>query len=335
MRIALVNDLELALEALRRVLALEPRHSVAWIARDGEEAVQRAAADRPDLILMDLLMPRLDGVEATRRITATSPCPILVVTGSVSDRPGLVYEALGHGAIDAISLPNLHEPAALAGEALLRRIRQIELISRPSGATGPERPPPGPAGRRPPLIAIGSSTGGPRALADCLAGLPADLPAALVVAQHIEAQFAAGLASWLDQQIPLPVRLAQEGEPPQPGVVLLAGTNDHLVLTRSGQLHYSPEPREEPYRPSVNALFRSLVQAGQPPGQAVLLTGMGRDGADGLLELRQAGWFTVAQSAASCAVYGMPRAAVEQGAACEQLDPAAIGTCLRQRLLNR
>ena len=334
MRIALVNDLGLALQSLQRVLELEPAHRIAWIARDGEEAVQRAAAARPDLILMDLLMPRLNGVEATRRIMAASPCPILVVTGSVGARPGLVYEALGCGAIDAISLPSLEGSAAEAGAALLTRIRRIERLTQPSPSRRGAPRPVAAAGRPalPPLIAIGASTGGPHALAACLAPLPRDLPAALLVAQHIDAQFSAGLAAWLDQQIPLPVRLAQPGERPQAGVVLLAGRNDHLLLQPDGRLGYSPEPREEPYRPSVNRLFRSLLQPGLPPGQAVLLTGMGRDGAAGLLELREAGWHTIAQTAATCAVYGMPRAAIALGAACEQLPPIAMAASLQRHL---
>ena len=162
-----------------------------------------------------------------------------------------------------------------------------------------------------------------------------DLGAAVLVAQHIDAQFSPGLATWLDQQIPLPVRLAQPGERPQAGVVLLAGRNDHLVLQANGCLAYTPDPRDEPYRPSVNRLFRSLLQPGLSPGQAVLLTGMGRDGAAGLLELRQAGWHTIAQNASTCAVYGMPRAAIELGAACEELPPSAIADSLQRRLLRR
>lgn len=317
MRIALVNDTTLALEALRRVLAVEPRHSVVWMARDGAEAVRRAALDRPDLILMDLLMPVMDGVEATRRIMAASPCPILVVTASVGARPSLVYEALGAGALDAISTPALQGPAAEAGAALLRRLRQLErLIQSPQ----PRRP-----SGLPPLVAIGSSTGGPAALVACLEALPATLEAAVLVAQHIEAQFAPGLAHWLDQQIALPVQTVREGDPPRRGVVQLAATNDHLVLRPDGRLGYIREPRHEPYRPSATVLFRSLLQPSVRPGQAVLLTGMGRDGGEGLLALRSAGWHTIAQTAATCAVYGMPRAAVELGAACEQLDPAAIG----------
>jgi two-component system response regulator WspF len=332
-RIALVNDTSLALQALRRVLALEPRLQIAWEARDGVEAVQRAERDRPDLILMDLLMPNLDGVEATRRIMAATPCPILVVTGSVNSRAGLVYEALGHGAIDAIRMPSLVEPAAQAGAALLRRIRQIERLTRPptaeraavgAGATSGERR------ALPPLIAIGSSTGGPAALVACLAPLPAELTAAVLIAQHIEAQFAPGLAHWLDGQIRLPVRPVCEGDPVRAGVVHLAASNDHLVLRGDGRLGYSAEPRQEPYRPSVNRLFHSLLHPAVRPGQAVLLTGMGRDGAAGLLELRKAGWHTYAQTQDSCAVYGMPKAAMDLQAACEQLDPATIGASLRR-----
>jgi two-component system response regulator WspF len=321
MRIALVNDTSLALEALHRVLATEPRHNVAWIARDGEEAVRRTALDRPDLILMDLLMPGMNGVEATRRIMAATPCPILVVTASVNSRPGLVYEALGVGAVDAIRTPSLAEPAAQAGAALLRRIRQLERLNQPRS------PRPG----LPPLIAIGSSTGGPAALASCLGPLPADLEATVLVAQHIEPQFAPGLARWLNDQIALPVEVVCEGEPPKRGVVQLAASHDHLVLRPDGRLAYSPEPRAEPYRPSANVLFNSLLQPWVKPGIAVLLTGMGRDGGQGLLSLRQAGWHTIAQDAASCAVYGMPRAAVELGGAVEVLPPAEIG----RRLLNR
>lgn len=351
MRIALVNDTSLALEALRRVLATEPLHSVAWIARDGEEAVRRTALDRPDLILMDLLMPGMDGVEATRRIMAATPCPILIVTASVGARAGLVYEALGVGALDAIRTPSLLDPPAQAGAALLRRIRQLARLTQPaapgpmpSAVRSPRNPPAGrapacPGGGQPlpsrpllpPLIAIGSSTGGPAALAGCLGPLPATLGAAVLVAQHIEAQFVPGLARWLHDQIALPVEIVREGDPPRRGVVQLAASNDHLILRPDGRLGYSPEPVQEPYRPSVNALFRSLLQPWVKPGVAVLLTGMGRDGGQGMLSLRQAGWHTIAQDEDSCAVYGMPRAAVDLGGAVEVLPPAAIARSLLRR----
>lgn len=326
MRIAIVNDLAIAIEVLRRVVGTDPRHRVLWVARDGAEALVRAQQDRPDLILMDLLMPGMDGVEATRRIMAEAPCPILVVTGSVGHRAGMVFEAMGHGALDAVNLPVLTAPPEQAGAELLRKIAVLEKLQ--GGSTG--RSAAAAPGPRPgmPMIAIGSSTGGPKILVEVLKLLPPTLPAALVVIQHIDRQFAGGLVDWLDQLIPLPVRVAAEGERPAAGTVLVAASNDHLVLRPNGTLGYTAEPREQPYRPSVDVFFQSLVSNWRPPGQAVLLTGMGRDGAEGLLALRQAGWHTIAQDEASSVVYGMPRAAAELGAAMEILPAEAIAPCL-------
>jgi len=327
MRIAIVNDLTIAIEVLRRVVNADPSHSVIWVARDGQEALARARQDRPDLILMDLLMPVMDGVEATRRIMAEAPCSILVVTGSVGHQAALVYEAMGHGALDAVNLPVLTAPPEQAGAELLRK---IAVLDRLRGGTSGRSAPAATGGFRPglPMIAIGSSTGGPKTLVEVLKPLPHTLPAAVVVIQHIDQQFAAGLVEWLDQLIPLPVRVAAEGERPAAGTVLLAASNDHLVLRANGTLGYTAEPREQPYRPSVDVFFQSLLRHWSPPGQAVLLTGMGRDGAEGLLALRQAGWQTIAQDEASSVVYGMPKAAAELGAAMEILPAQAIAPCL-------
>jgi len=186
----------------------------------------------------------------------------------------------------------------------------------------------------PPLVAIGASTGGPAALAHVLSGLPAGFAAALVIIQHVDVQFAAGLADWLQAQTSLSVRLAQEGCRLEVGTVWLAGTNDHMVLTPQHTLSYVAEPRDYPYRPSVDVFFKSLVKNGAArwPAEAagVLLTGMGRDGAGGLAVLRRAGWYTIAQDQASSVVYGMPKAAAEVGAAMQILSPAAIASALVQ-----
>jgi two-component system response regulator WspF len=165
-----------------------------------------------------------------------------------------------------------------------------------------------------------------------LAPLPRSLKAAVVVVQHIDAQFAPGLVSWLDSQVALPVRAAEAGQAPQAGTVLIAVSNDHLVLRADGRFAYQAEPLEEPYRPSVDAFFASLVKHWRDPGVAVLLTGMGRDGGKGMLALRRAGWHTIAQDEASCAVYGMPKAAVELGGAVEVLPPEAIARSMGQRI---
>lgn len=171
--------------------------------------------------------------------------------------------------------------------------------------------------RRVPLLAIGASAGGPAALAKVLLGLPKDFPVATVIVQHVDRLFAQGMAGWLAECSGQPVRLARDHESPEPGVVLLAGSDDHLVCTAGGRLKYVVEPANYVYRPSIDVFFRSLAQHWSGPLVAVLLTGMGRDGAAGLRTLRDKGCHTIAQDRASSAVYGMPKAAAELDAAVE------------------
>jgi chemotaxis response regulator CheB len=181
-------------------------------------------------------------------------------------------------------------------------------------------------------VALGSSTGGPEALARVLGGLPAGFPAAVVIVQHIAAAFAPGLAFWLHGRAALPVRLARAGDEPRPGEVLLAATDDHLVLRPDRRLAYTPDPVDYPYHPSADAFFGSLAAHWPRPGVAVLLTGMGSDGARGLAGLRRAGWLTLAQDEASCVVYGMPKAAVECGAACQVLPLSHLAAAIRNAI---
>ena len=336
MRVGIVNDMMMAVEALRRVVQSGPEHAVAWIARDGAEAVAKCAQDTPDVVLMDLIMPVMDGVEATRRIMAETPCPILVVTASVRTNAAKVFEAMGHGALDAVRTPSLGADGGLTGGAeLLAKIATIGRLTGKTGAfarvTAPP-PPPAHAGAVPPLVAIGSSSGGPKALAALLGGLPASFPAAIVVIQHVNARFAPGMAEWLNGQTGLEVRPVAEGECVTPGVVLLPATDDHLVLHADLSLHFTPEPRSCPFRPSVDAFFHSAGRHWPEKATAVLLTGMGRDGAEGLLALRRAGWHTIAQDEATSVVYGMPKAAAEIDAAADILPLEKIAPALLARL---
>lgn len=324
MKIGIVNDLPIAVEALKRALALKPRHQIAWVAKNGAEAVELCAKDTPDLVLMDLLMPVMDGIEATKRIMAGSPCAILVVTVSVGANAWRVFEAMGHGALDAVDTPALGTGNPRDSAApLLAKIDIIEnlVVDRSSGTPSPfgSSGGAGPVPRHGGLLAIGASAGGPAAVAKVLAGLPKDFPVAVVVIQHVDEQFAAGMADWLGRDCKLPVRVAKEGERPAAGVVLLAGTNDHLTLLPSGQLGYTANPREYVYRPSVDVFFQSVTRHWPGEVVAVLLTGMGRDGAVGLKALRNQGRHTIAQDQASSAVYGMPKAAATLGAAVEIL----------------
>ncbi|MCA1809065.1 MAG: chemotaxis response regulator protein-glutamate methylesterase [Kiritimatiellia bacterium] len=317
MRVAIVNDMRLAVEALRRVVTSAPEHTVAWIAEDGRQAVQLCARDTPDVILMDLVMPEMDGVEATRRIMQDSPCAILVVTATVDGNIALVFEAMGHGALDAVNTPALgRDGELLGGTALLNKLETISHLLQPSA--GPAAPP-DVSGSLPgggaPLLAIGASTGGPAALERIFRDLPKDFPWAIVVVQHVDAQFAPDLAAWLGRNCRLPVLTAQTGAAPAAGTISLAASNDHLIYRPDGTLAYQSAPEQSFYRPSVDVFFDSLAHQCRPPGTAVLLTGMGRDGGIGLLALRRAGWRTIAQDRASCVVYGMPRAAAELQAA--------------------
>jgi two-component system response regulator WspF len=340
MRVAIVNDLPIAVEILRRTLALAPEHSVAWVAGDGRQAVERCREDTPDVVLMDLIMPVMDGVEATRRIMRESPCAVLVVTATVEGNAALVFEAMGHGALDAVCTPVLDGGALAGSRELLAKLTTLSALLGRNGPSAEPLPPFGPSAAPrpvPPLVALGCSTGGPMALGEILRSLPDDFPAPLVLVQHVDARFVQGLADWLDGHTGLTVRLARQGDRPAPGLVLLAGGDRHLVMEKDGTLGYSEEPRDTPYRPSVDVFFSSLARSGYPRSVAGLLTGMGRDGARGLLELKQKGWFTLAQDEATCVVHGMPKAALELGAAIqvlalEDIAPALVRHFHHQRL---
>lgn len=331
MRVAIVNDMVMACEALRRVLITAPGIEIAWVARDGAEAVEKCAQDTPDVILMDLIMPVMDGVQATARIMAETPCAILVVTATVDGNASKVFEAMGLGALDAVNTPTLGiDGATEGGQELLDKIVTVgKLIGKPMAPVLGRQPTEQAAA--PPLIVLGASTGGPKALAEVLAHLPADFDGAFVCVQHVNAVFANGFAAWLNDQIPLNVGVAVEGDAVWPGRVLIPATDDHLVMRRDRTLTYTPVPRDNPFRPSVDAFFSSVAEHWPRPGIAGILTGMGRDGAQGLLALREAGWHTVAQDEASSIIYGMPKAAAEIGAAVEILPVGEIGPALRER----
>ena len=297
MRVAIVNDMRMAAEALRRVVCSEVDHEVTWIAFDGSEAVAKCAEDVPDVVLMDLIMPVMDGVEATRRIMRESPCAILVVTATVKGNASKVFAAMGHGALDAVATPVMGPEGQIEGGAeLLAKIATLgRLLGKDSSPKNSQRG----KGALPvvsnaafPLVAMGASTGGPAALARVLSLLPVDFGAAVVIVQHVDVQFAGSLADWLNAQSLVTVRVATEGCRPEVGTVLLAATNDHLTLTAGGFLRYTPIPRESAYRPSVDVFFQSAADHWKGKVVGVLLTGMGRDGAEGLLTLRRRGEHT-------------------------------------------
>jgi chemotaxis response regulator CheB len=334
MRIGIVNNTARETEVLLQAVAQKPEHHVIWIGKSGADAVELCGKETPDLILMGVLagLADMDCVEATRRIMARTPCAIVIVTGSVQINAARVFEAMGHGALDVVDMPesgtgHLRDRAA----PLLAKIATVSsLIGEKDSAR--RVPPSGNSSAErllwQPLIAIGASAGGPAALAAVLRGLPKDFPAAIVVIQHVEAQFAGGMADWLSLQSALPVTVASEGECPAVGRVLLAGTSDHLTLKAAHRLGYTPEPRDYLHRPSVDVFFDSINRLWRGDAVGVLLTGMGSDGARGLKALRNRGHHTIAQDRATSAVYGMPKAAAALNAAVDILPMERIASRL-------
>jgi len=330
MKIGIVNDSLLAVESIRRILNSDPQHTVIWVAYNGIEAVQLCARHTPDLVLMDLKMPKMDGVDATRAIMKSTPCAILVVTASVTSNAAQVFEAMGAGALDAVATPVIVKDKGPREESVL--LEKIDRLGKLITAKGKQkstsaRPVPKFPTRQDEdcLIAMGCSTGGPQALVQILATLPRDFPAAIVVIQHMDAQFTPGLIQWLDNKVEIPVRLAEDGERPQAGTVLFACTDGHLLMTKEGILRYTDKTLHPFYHPSVDVFFSSIANHWPGTGIGVLLTGMGRDGAEGLLALRQEGWHTITQDKKSSIVYGMPKAAAELNAAEEILSLEYIG----------
>ena len=336
-RIAIVNDVRMAAETLRRIVASLSDTEVAWIAENGQESVDKCRADRPDLVLMDLIMPVMNGVEATRRIMLESPCPILVVTATVSGNRNEVFEALGHGALDAVNTPVLGRDGSIAGaDELLKKIRNIVLlrqgkapglkVAQPAAIDTSRRSLEGSA----PILAIGASTGGPQALATVLRGLGGTLNYSVVIVQHLDRYFVPGLVEWLKCETKRSLQQIEPGQRPQTGTFHVACTSDHLVLTSAGVFQYVREPVDHVYRPSVDVFFDSLLKARVRPGVALLLTGMGRDGAAGMKALRHSGWKTIAQDQATSVVWGMPGAAVQMQAADRVLPVDQIGPAISE-----
>jgi two-component system chemotaxis response regulator CheB len=358
-RVLVVDDSASVRELLSRVLRADGQFDVVGTAQDGQEAVAMTARFRPDVVTMDLHLPKLNGVLATRRIMAETPTPVVVVSSSVEQKEiGLAFEALQAGAVTVLEKPPgpEHPRHAAAIRELVTTIRvmaQVKVVRRwataglnahptptspstsqlrPWAASQPPAQPGHPRRRRPLAVLIAASTGGPQAIQKVLRGFGADLPIPVLMVQHINDGFAAGMAEWLSTSCPLPVRIAEHGEMPSAGVAYLAPGNRHLLVTRRGALALSSAPPVGGFRPSGTLLFESASQYYGADAVGVLLTGMGEDGAVGLAALHDAGATTIAQDEASSVVYGMPAAAVALGAAEHVLPLTEIAVHIRSML---
>jgi two-component system chemotaxis response regulator CheB len=320
-------------EYLAAVLDKDPEIEVVGTARDGVEAVEQAERLRPDVILMDVHMPRMSGLEATRQIMSRVPTPIVLVTDGFSrDETALGFEAIKAGALTVLDKPRgPDDPGTRELTRTVKAMAEVKVVRRwprreRAGIHPLVRKEPGPKIR---VIAIGASTGGPAALVEALGDLRGTLAVPVLVVQHITPGFTAGLAEWLANQTRLPVKLAENGEPTCDGVVYLAPDGLEMGMGTDGRIRLTSEKAGDGLRPSADHLFASLAQARGPSALGILLTGMGRDGAEGLRRLRASGAVTVAQDEATSVVFGMPGEALRLGAVEHVLSPRQIGRMIR------
>jgi len=341
-RVLVVEDSLTVRRRLCEVLATDSGIEVVGEAENGKRGIEMCQALRPDIVTMDMMMSPMTGLAATEYIMAHCPTPILVVSAS-TNRGELfkTYDALAAGAVDVLEKPRgdeldgQWEQRFLATVKLVARIRVITHLRGRLGAAalrGPPGPPPGgPRLPGPPcrLIAIGASTGGPGAIVEVLRGLAAPVQVPMLLVLHINEPFGSAFAEWLDGQVTHHVAYARDGETlaALAGRVALAPPGRHLVL-RHGRTFLTQEAERHSCRPSVDALFESVALDSGAAAAGCLLTGMGRDGAAGLLAMRRAGAATIAQDEASSVVYGMPREAALLGAAAQILPLAEIGAAL-------
>jgi two-component system chemotaxis response regulator CheB len=347
-RVLIVDDMQTIRLQLRLILESDPELTVTGAVGSGEEAVAFCRESRPDIITMDINMPGMGGYEAIRQIMSETPCPIVVITGIESQHlMDVSFKALALGALTVLPKLRGFSPDDAEAKSLIQQIKMmagVKVVRRSSRAESPpamiakgvakpvvpaRNPIPSKLQKPAQLLAIGLSTGGPPALQTILSGLPASFPLPIVVVQHISPGFMLGLAAWLSNATPFRCKVGELGETIKPGTVYLAPDNAHLTFRGKSNLwHDSSEPVDG-HRPSATVLFESVAQNFGAQAIGLLLTGMGRDGANGLKTLYEAGAYTIAQDEASSLIFSMPKAAIELNAVKEVLGLNQIATRLR------
>ena len=322
MRILLVDD-SILVRGMMKALLESLGYDVVGEEANGRAAVSAAAGLRPDLIIMDVNMPEMDGITATGIIMKETPVPIIVFTSE--DVADVGYRAVNEGAVEVIPKPDISEMNDIAFRSRIREILEAVASAGAGRRSHQElfselRRTEVPCARRydTEIIVVGASTGGPSAVRTLISALPADFPVPLILTQHIQQGFDAGYADWLDDSAKLCVRLAKPQDKPAAGVVIVAPATHHLVCSR-GALCWDDGPRLDNQKPSVDKMFISAADAYGPGVTGVLLTGMGRDGANGCRQIIDRGGDTIVQDAQTSIIFGMPKAAIELGAASEVL----------------
>lgn len=332
-RVLVVDDSASVRAVLKRFFSRTEDIQVVGEAADGEQAVQSVLDLNPHVVVMDLLMPVLDGYEATERIMGVRPTPIIVLSSRANrNQMQTAFEAIRRGALEVLPKPEDTASWQQLAESLPETVRTVagaRTVPRRERKRTQTAPVLSTAPRVLRWVAIGASTGGPAAIRELFEGIPEHPPVGFLITQHIAAGFELGFADWLNKEFPFDVRLAQDGEVLRPGSVRLAPGGSHLLLESDGVLRLdSDTPARRGHKPSVDEMFLSCAESCPREVAGVLMTGMGADGVEGLLALRQAGGLTLAQDEASSAVFGMPRVALERGAADVALPPRDLAKTL-------
>ncbi|MGK7945896.1 MAG: chemotaxis-specific protein-glutamate methyltransferase CheB [Microcystaceae cyanobacterium] len=351
-KVLIVEDSPVAMTLLKRMVNETPDLQVVGTARTGVDAMDLIPKTKPNIICSDLYMPKMDGLELTMEVMSKFPTPILIISSSVQKKDTQqVFQLLNAGAVDVFPKPT----AGLSSEYDATKARLIEKIRIVSGvkvftkrrrekqplvsqgvANSPTRFPP--VAFKPDIdasikvLAVGTSTGGPQALQELFSTFPPFIPVPVLCVQHISKGFLDGFVEWFNQSCPLPVEIAKHQEMPKPGVVYLPPDKQHLEIDRSGRFNCYISANVDGHCPSVTVLFNSVAKFYGRHAIAVLMTGMGRDGASGLLEIARKNGFTIAQDESTSVVFGMAHEAIKLGAANKILPIQEIAPVVLQRL---
>ncbi|MGE5509198.1 MAG: protein-glutamate methylesterase/protein-glutamine glutaminase [Chitinophagales bacterium] len=323
LRVLVVDDSAFFRQVIAESLSKHPGLKVAGFARDGRDAIEKVRQLRPDVVTLDVNMPELNGLEALRAIMQENPTPVVMLSSVTTEGAEETIQALQEGAVDFLCKPSLKEAGSgawqeeivakvtVAARANLGRLCGIHRVALRTPAAA------GAAGRhqRARILAIGTSTGGPRALQEVVPRLPGNLAVPVLIVQHMPAGFTRSLAQRLDLSSQLRVKEAEHGEVAKPGFAYLAPGDYHLRINARGELQLGQDPPIASLRPSVDAMFESVAEHYGGTTVAAVLTGMGSDGTRGAALIKRAGGWILAEDQSTCVVYGMPRSVVEEGLA--------------------